>query len=344
MSKAKTKIIKINPTKPQPKKIDAAATFIRNGKIVAFPTETVYGIGANAYDANATERIFAVKGRPSDNPLIVHVDSLAMAQHIGDIPKKYRKRISKIWPSPITFIVKARVKLPQSVTAGLDTVALRMPAHPVALALIKSSGVPIAAPSANPSKKPSATTGKQATRYFKGKIDCILDGGECFFGLESSIIDLRDFSLLRPGPFTAEEITKMFGAKPRITKVTRGLAAASRMVSPGTKYRHYSPDTKLYLSTLSNAKTAGKLAKKKPKDFAFIGSVETCRYMKKKLGCETIELGRRSDGYQIAKNLYTSLIKLDRLDRKFGVIESFDEKGIGLALMNRIRKAAPARL
>ncbi|MGI0141816.1 MAG: L-threonylcarbamoyladenylate synthase [Candidatus Micrarchaeales archaeon] len=335
----KTSIIKVSGIKPARAQIRKAATLIQKGGVVVFPTETVYGIGANAFDEKAARRIFNVKGRPRDNPLIVHVDSLEMAQKMGVIPKKYQKAIKTAWPSPITFIVKARAKLPKSVTAGLETVALRMPAHPVALALIKHSGVPIAAPSANPSKKPSATTGTQAAKYFSGKVDAILDSGECFFGIESSIIDLSTLTLLRPGPFTPEEIRKIFGKKPRISNVTRGLSASDKVISPGTKYAHYSPDTKMFMSPAKIKTLIQMLSKLDKRNFAFLGSKESCALVKREIGCATMPLGKKSNLYEIAQNLYSSFNKLDDLGKNFAVIETFQEQGIGLALMNRIRKA-----
>ena len=339
MRNLKTKILKINPQSIDARKIKQASQFIKNGKLVVFPTETVYGIGANALDEKACEQIFIAKGRPSDNPLIVHVASVEMAEQIAEIPARYVKTIRRIWPSPITFIVKAKPSLPRAVTAGLGTVALRMPSHPVALSLIWHSGVPIAAPSANPSKKPSATTGVQAKRYFNGKVECIIDSGESSFGLESSIIDLPSFTLLRPGPFTAEEIKKIFKRAPKVTKVTRGTSSAVMIISPGTKYAHYSPDTKLYLCDAPMSSLKHRLSKFDPSEFAFIGSEEGCALARKSLGCSTIELGSRRDYYKISRNLYQSFSSLDRMKKRFGIIESFKENGIGLALMNRIRKA-----
>ena len=335
----RTKILKINPNSISQRKIALASKFIKGGKLVIFPTETVYGIGANALDAKACSQIFSAKGRPSDNPLIVHVASLEMAKRVAVIPKRYEKAIVKVWPSPITFIVKARSVLPRIVTAGLDTVALRMPSHPVALELIKHSKVPIAAPSANPSKKPSATTGLQAKLYFNHKVDCIIDSGESSFGLESSIIDLSSFTLLRPGPFTTEEIKKIFKRKPKVNKITRGTSSAGKIISPGTKYSHYSPDTRLYLHNGKIKSLALALSKLDPTEFAFIGSNESCLAVKKLIGCKTIKLGPRNDYYKISHNLYSSFSELDKFGKKFGVIESFEEKGMGLALMNRIRKA-----
>jgi L-threonylcarbamoyladenylate synthase len=335
----KTAIIKIDSLKPQPERISKAAKFIQNGGVVVFPTETVYGIGANAFDDAACKKIFEIKGRPADNPLIVHVYSLDQAVKIAHIENKYLNKIKKIWPSPITFIAKARADLPKSVTAGLDTVAIRMPAHPVALSLIKKAGVPIAAPSANPSQKPTATTGSQCIKYFDRKVDCIIDSGSSFFGLESTIIDLRTFTLLRPGPFTPEEIETAFSMKPHVGKIASGTASAGRrVISPGTKYRHYAPETPLFMFEGDERRLSSMLESIEV-PFAIIGSSEMCAFAER-LGCSTVSMGSRKDLYNIAKNLYSSVILLDSLKVKFGIVESFEQRGVGLAIMNRLRKAS----
>ncbi len=340
-----TKIIKIDPVNPEQETIKEAASFIKKGRIVVFPTETVYGIGADAYNDAACARIFDIKERPGDNPLIVHVSSLKMAQEIGEIPKKYIATIERIWPSPITFIVKARKKLPMSVNAGLETIAIRMPAHPVALELIKASGVPIAAPSANPSKKPTATNASQVITYFDGKVECIIDSGRAFFGVESTIINLERFEILRPGPFTPEEIEKAFGKKPKISEVTKGKQEAEQAISPGTKYAHYAPDTPLLLFEGDADGLIEELYNiDDMPDFVFIGSTESCEKLALSTACSTIELGSRSNMYDIAKNLYDGIILLDSMKVKLGIIESFDEIGIGLAIMNRIRKASSGKV
>lgn len=332
--------LKIDPIRPEPAAVKKAARFIKEGKLVVFPTETVYGIGADAFNPEACARIFEAKGRPSDNPLIVTVGSLEQAQGIGKIPEEYIPAIKRIWPCPLTLIVDMNRKLPKEVTAGLETVALRMPAHPVALELIKGSGVPIAAPSANISKKPTATNAQQALRYFNGKVACIIDSGPSFFGIESTIIDLRTFTILRPGPFTVEELEKAFGKKPKVSKVAKGVAEADVALSPGTKYKHYAPDTPLFLFYGGAESLIDILSEtEEAQAFAFIGSSESCKALSE-IGCNTIALGASKNLYEIAKNLYDGLILLDSMKVEFGIVESFMEEGIGLAIMNRVRKAA----
>jgi L-threonylcarbamoyladenylate synthase len=337
----RTIILDIDPIKPQEDRIAEAAKFIKKGELVVFPTETVYGIGANALDSRACAEIFKVKGRPSDNPLIVHVSSIAMAEKYGAIPEKFHNQILSIWPSPITFIVQSKGNLPKEVTAGLDTVAIRMPAHPVALSLIEKAGCPIAAPSANPSKKPTAASGSNAIRYFDGKVGCIIDSGRTFFGIESTIIDLRSFSILRPGPFSPEEVEKAFGMKPKIGRAAHGKSSVRIAVSPGTKYQHYSPDTPIIMFSGNDPEELADILDEFEDlpPLAFIGSEETCNAVAARLGCSTIPLGPIGNKYEIAKNLYDALILLDSLKVKFAVVESFEETGIGLAIMNRLRKA-----
>ncbi len=344
MKEKDTLILEIDPVEPQQNKVEKAAKFIRGGGLVIFPTETVYGIGANAMDDKAASKIFEVKGRPPDNPLIVHVSSYDMAEKYARMPAKYADKIRRAWPSPLTFIVESRGEIPSSVLGGLDTVTVRMPAHPVALSLIKAAKCPIAAPSANPSKKPTATNAKNAIYYFNGKVDCIIDSGPAFFGVESTIIDLRDFTILRPGPFSVEEIEKAFGERPLVGDVALGKKMAADPISPGTKYKHYAPDTALFMYN-GNAGSLIKILDQFDDlpPFAFIGSAGSCNVMSSELGISTVSLGRSEDYYEIAKNLFDSLILLDSLKVSFAIVESFKENGIGLAIMNRLRKACSGR-
>lgn len=331
-----TILLRLNPAKPDEKKIRIAAERIRNGGIVVFPTETVYGIGANALDESAARKIFRIKGRPSDNPMIVHVSSMEMADTVADIPKRYRNLIKKIWPAPLTIVVHAKKSLPRIVTGGLDTVAIRMPDSKVALSLIRDAGVPVVAPSANISGNPSSTSASHAKRYFNGKVDIIIDAGSSRFGLESTVIDLRRFEILRPGAFTTDDIKKSFGRMPKIGKSAKGISVSVAR-SPGTKYRHYSPNMHLFLFTGDISELA-KITKGID-GFTFIGSDESCRIMKNSAR-HTLSLGKRSDLGEIASNLFDALIKLDDSNSRFAIIEEFAEKEIGIAIMNRIRKAS----
>ncbi len=336
-----TVILKIRGDSADSKSISRAAKIIKGGGIVIFPTETVYGIGSSAYNEAAASRIFDIKKRPRTNQLIVHVSYMKMFNELAIVPKKHLKVIEKIWPGPLTLRVKARKKLPRSVTAGLSTLSIRMPESKIAHQLIVESGVPIAAPSANLSKMPSSTKGEHAIDYFDGKVDAIMDAGPSKFGLESTILEMDTFTLARPGAFTKEMLEEAFGRKVRLTKVSRGLLDAKTAGVPGTKFRHYSPKTKLFLFT-GKINELSEMVSRKDGEFAFIGSTESCKIMKK--GAKiTINLGPRKNLWKIASNLFDALIKLDKSNVKFAIIESYDEKGIGLAIMNRLRKASVHR-
>jgi len=337
----KALILKINQRRPEESKIARAAEAIKKGGLVVFPTETVYGIGANALSEKACRKIFRAKGRPRDNPLIVHVSGIEMARTVAEVPVVYNNIIRRIWPAPITFIMKARKGLPAAVTAGLGTVAIRMPANKVALALIESSGVPIAAPSANISRRPSATTAQHAIKYFKNSVEVIIDSGRSEFGLESTILDLRTFRILRPGAFTAERIRKAFGRRPVITRETMGLGESADAISPGMKYRHYSPETPLFLFT-GKKNRLRRILKGAGGRFAFVGSSELSATIRMP-GKYKMVLGSRKRPGKMASNLFDSLIRLDSLGAEFAVVESFGQRGYGLAMMNRIRKASQHR-
>ncbi len=315
--------------------ISRAAKMIRSGGIVVFPTETVYGIGANAFDAKACLKIYKIKGRARDNPLIVHVSSMSMANKVGTIPKRYSSIISSVWPAPLTVIVKAKSSIPKIVTGGLNTVAIRMPDNKVALDLIRQSGVPIAAPSANISKKPSSTSAAHAKKYFNGKVDAIIDYGPSRLGIESTVISLSDFSLLRPGSYTMKQIEMAFGRRAKIADENIGVAEKPR--SPGTKYRHYSPDKPLFLFT-GDINSLQAITRGISGKFTFIGSDESSKIMRGSAG-SVIRLGSRKRPAEIAHNLFGALIALDSCKSEFAIIECFSEAGMGLAIMNRIRKA-----
>ncbi len=336
----RTKILKMDPGRPDKKKIRIAAASIRGGGLVIFPTETVYGIGGDAFNRRAVKRIYRVKGRPSGNPLMVHVSGMEMALRVGAFPKGYLKIVDSLWPGPIAFVVPARRGVPKEVVSGLGTVAIRMPDHKVALELIRESRTPIAAPSANPSKMPSSTKASHATGYFDGKVDVIIDSGSSRKGIESTILDLRTFTVLRPGAFPAEKIAEAFGRKPKITKAARGLATSKVASAPGMRYRHYSPKTPLFLYT--GRPSAIRKAVSGMDNYAFIGSRESCRALGRG-GVTVLDLGSRKSIAKVASNLFDSLIKVDGFEVDFAIVESFPEGGIGMGVMNRLRKAANHR-
>ncbi len=331
------KILKINPKKIGHARLRPVADAIRKGKLVIFPTETIYGIGANALDAKAVRGIYRAKGRPSKNPLIVHVDSMRMAKEMGDIPKKYESRIAKAWPGAVTFVVKVRKIVPRVVTGGLETVAIRMPEDRLTRELVSMSGVPIAAPSANMHGRPSPTSARHVIGDFKSKVAFIVDAGRSKYGVESTIVDLSTFTLLRPGAFPVEDIERIFKMRLNVPEQARGTRDSRKALSPGMKYKHYAPSTPLFLFT-GKPDTIGRLVKGIDANIAFLGSSETCMRIGGRM--ITIPLGSRSDLREIAHNLFDRLRFLDSLGVDFVIAESFSEKGMGLAVMNRLRRAS----
>ncbi len=334
-----TRILQVDPLHPERSKIGIAARIIRKGGLVAFPTETVYGLGANALDTNAARKIFRAKNRPADNPLIVHINKIQQLEQIAvNVPHRIQTIAEKVWPGPVTFLLYKSDTVPDLVCGNTGKIAVRMPAHPIALALIESSGVPIAAPSANTSTKPSPTNSRHVMSDLGGKIDLVLDGGDTFFGVESTIIDSTSnpYTLLRPGAYSLEELKKYFG-KIRVPRAVRDARESKVAIVPGMKYRHYAPRKPLYMVSRSFLENSPDLCLD-PR-IEIICSQE----LSKTLGSSNqriIVLGSEKDLYEIARNLFGSFRKLDSLHVKFGLIQTFEEKGIGLAIMNRIKKAS----
>ncbi|GGP20100.1 translation factor Sua5 [Thermocladium modestius] len=326
--------------------IEAAAETILRGGLVAFPTETVYGLGADAFNPAAVRRIYQVKGRPADNPSIVHIASLDQLVDVAvDVPDELFKALRRVWPGPFTVVLRKSSKVPPETTGGRDTVAVRMPAHPIALELIRRSR-PIAAPSANLSGKPSPTSAIHVIRDLMGKVDAIIDGGDTYFGVESTVIDFtrRPPVLLRPGPFTVEEIRGVIGDIV-VPEFARGTREADVALAPGMKYRHYAPSKPLFLVECGDVEAmVGKakelverLKQHEGKRAAVLCSSETCGQY---AGVTVVDMGHRGDLYEVARKLFAALRLVDDLDVDVAVAEGFPELGIGLAIMNRLRKAS----
>lgn len=335
----KTLIIKINPKKPEKSKIVFAANIIRQGGIVAFPTETVYGLGANALNPKAVLKIFKAKNRPQDNPLIVHIaDRKEIYRLAESVSKKVEKLINKFWPGPLTLLLKKSKIVPYAVTGGLDTVAIRMPAHSIALALIKAAETPVAAPSANLAGRPSPTAAEHVLEDLSGRIDAVIDGGKTRVGVESTILDLtsKQPMMLRPGGVTKEELEEVLGE----IKLHRFAKAGIRdmvALAPGMKYRHYAPKTKMILFEGKKKEIV-----KKIREF-----IE--KHQDRKIGVLTITgseykaeivkfLGK--DLNSVAKHLFSALRELDNQNLDLILAEGCTTRGIGLAIMNRLRKAS----
>lgn len=343
----KTVIEKITEqlTEEDKKKIETAGDILKQGGLVAFPTETVYGLGADALNPEASKKIYAAKGRPSDNPLIVHISNMKALEKItSEIPEKAKKMAEEFWPGPLTMIFPKSEQVPLETTGGLETVAVRMPNHPIALALIDAGGGYIAAPSANTSGKPSPTKAEHVALDMDGKIPMILDGGAVGIGIESTIVDFSTEipMILRPGYITPEMIQKVIGE----VKMDPGLSMddpTAHPKAPGMKYKHYAPKADLILVNGAQEKVIQKInelvsmAQESGKKTGVIGTDETCgRYQ----AGIVKSIGTRSEEDTIARHLYGILREFDDLDVDVIYSESFSTPRIGQAIMNRMLKAA----
>ncbi len=320
--------------------IKEAAGLLKNNEVVAFPTETVYGLGANALSDKAVAKIYEAKGRPSDNPLIVHISTIGQLYKIAqDIPEQAERLIEKFWPGPLTLILKAKENaVSKKVTPGLDTVAVRMPSHPVALALIVASGLPLAAPSANTSGKPSPTLAKHVADDLTGKIAGILDGGATGVGLESTVLDCTGEVpvILRPGGVTKEQLEDVCGA----VEVDRAiLTEGEAPKSPGMKYKHYAPTAPLTIVN-GSMEFIQSLVKGKQNKGLKVGVLTTSERENQYEADKIIACGSREDLESVANRLYDVLRLFDESDVDVIFSESFPSEGIGQAIMNRLTKAA----
>lgn len=323
-----------------------AGRLIRKGGIVVFPTETVYGMGASALDAAAVRQVFRIKGRPSDNPVIVHVaDFGQVGKLVQKIPGKARTLMMEFWPGPLTLVLKKKSLVPDAVTSGLGTVSIRMPDNSIALGLIRSAKRPIAAPSANLSGRPSITTFREAVNELYGSVDAILDGGRTSIGMESTVIDMTRHVpvLLRPGGIPVEEITAVIGDVDIHPSVAGFVEHAGTAASPGMKYRHYSPvHSKVILFEKrerigTSMSAAAEKLRKKGHSVALLVTDEN--RIRKGL---VIRMGSRKEPERIARHLFSNLRKLDSRSIDYILAEGIEEKGIGMAVMNRLRRASAA--
>jgi len=342
----KTEIIKLNPDSIDIEKIDYAADVLRSGGLVAFPTETVYGLGADATNESAVKNIFKAKGRPSDNPLIVHIANKNDVERlVSRIPPKAFLLMDKFWPGPLTLIMDKSHIIPDAITAGLDTVAIRMPCHHVALALIERSGLPVAAPSANTSGKPSPTNAEHVIDDLYGKVDVIIDAGSCGVGLESTVLDITADPpvILRPGGVTSEQLKEVLGSVNTDPAIFSKDFKNTTPKSPGMKYKHYSPKAEVIIIKGKSGQVTGKINK----------MVEELRLKGLKVGilateqtkaaysnAEIISAGDREHLETIASNLFKALREFDLRGVDVILAESVENSGIGLAIMNRLNKAA----
>lgn len=333
-----TKILKVDPLVPDVNLIREAAGVLRSGGTVVFPTETVYGLGANAFDDAATRKIFKAKGRPGDNPLIVHISDFGQLYDVcSEVPASMERIAKKFWPGPLSVLLPRSPSIADSVTAGLPTVAVRMPAHPVALSLIRESGVPIAAPSANLSTKPSPTSASHAIHDLMERVDVIIDGGDTFFGVESTIIMLTDkgATILRPGPYSPDELASAF-SEVEVSVFAQG-EQTDRPLVPGMKYRHYAPSKPLLM--VPDKETLVRLSNELY-EAGLIHAVLCSPDMAKRVKGNPIILGQNEDLYEVARTLFSALREFDLSVFPFALVHAYPEHGIGLAIMNRLKKAS----
>lgn len=345
-----TSIIKINPDNFRAEELEEACNILRNGGLVAFPTETVYGLGGDALNPLAASKIYGAKGRPSDNPLIVHIACIESLYDIAEVTEDGLKLARTFWPGPLTLVFKKKETVPPQTTGGLDTVAVRMPCHDVAKELIQRSGVYIAAPSANLSGRPSPTQARHVIEDLDGRIDMIIDGGSTGIGIESSIVDVSGSNavILRPGYITKdmlEDVVCDVSTDPAIESMVPQKDIVAK--APGMKYRHYAPKGQLLIVEGSPDMVACRInslvSSKDSEGYktAVIATDET----KEKYKCNIIKsIGTRKNENSIAASLYSILREMDCLGVQYIYSESFGAGILGGAVMNRMLKAAAGHI
>ena len=326
------------------KNMDEAAAILRDGGLVGIPTETVYGLGANGLNEEAVAHIFEAKGRPQDNPLILHIpDASWLERYCKDIPLTAYKLADAYWPGPMTMILRRKDIVPDAVTAGLDTVGMRCPAHPLCRAIIDAAGVPVAAPSGNTSGRPSPTTAQHMLEDMDGKIDAIVDGGPCSVGVESTIIDLTDTParLLRPGGITLEQLEAVLGEVAVDPAVTRLMGAGEQPKAPGMKYRHYAPKAPVTVVTGDPQKSAEYIASHAaPEDGIICFDEFLPLFTRRSETRPVMDLGPAGDKEEQARHIFDALRSFDHTSVPAIWAQCPDATGIGLAIANRLNKAA----
>lgn len=347
ITKMRTKIISIDENNIDSKLFDKAVDVIKAGGVVAFPTETVYGLGANGLDENAVAKIFEAKGRPADNPLILHVYDIAQVSILTkEIPALAIECMKRFWPGPLTMILKKSSLVPDITSGGLETVAIRMPDNPIALELIRQSNTTLAAPSANTSGRPSPTTAEHVRTDLSGKIEFIIDGGSTGVGLESTVLDLSTDTptILRPGGVTYEELSVFI---PNLQIDDEEKSEEDVVKSPGQKYTHYAPsqEMRLYVGDVDHIveeinNQAQKLIEENHK-VGIIATEETKDLYEKGI---VLALGSRSNKEEIARNLYNIIREMDQSDVEIILAEGIEKDNIGMAIMNRLTKASGGKI
>jgi len=353
MTHINTRVISVDPAKPSPDAVRDAADVIRAGGLVAFPTETVYGLGANALDAAAVARIFEAKGRPASDPLIVHIESMGQLAKVAiDLPGEVDALAAAFWPGPLTLALRRHPDVPANVSANRPTVAVRMPDHAVARALIEAAGVPIAAPSANLFSRPSPTTAQHVLEDLDGRIDLILDGGPTTIGVESTVIDLTETPprLLRPGGVAWETLRQVLPALALDQRFLPADSAGEGLASPGMLAKHYSPRARLLLFAGPTRPTLARMRQMAGERVAAGESVGLLIYDEdasafEGVAAQSFSLGPAADVEQAARRLFAGLRDLDRRGVDV-ILARVGEKptGLGLAIRDRLLRAAEGRV
>ncbi len=332
-----TKLFHIGDLHQDADALEQAANLIRTGGLVAMPTETVYGLGANALDPQAVRNIFLAKGRPQDNPLIIHLESAEQAQRYAqNIPEVYYELCRRFSPGPLTVILPKREIIPLETSGGLETVAIRIPAHPVAREIIRRAGVPVAAPSANLSGSPSPTTAEHCVHDLWGRVDAIVDAGECSVGLESTVISLAGEKpvLLRPGAITPQMLGQVLPDLVIHEAVTEKLAAGMRADSPGMKYKHYAPKAKITILD-ADSSTFVSYVNRHARQGLFALCLE-----EDVPGLKVPYLSLGNDAADQARTLFAALRELDERGAQEVYARCPNKDGVGLAVYNRLIRAA----
>ncbi len=339
MINMETKLYHITDTVSQKNEIEEIAGFIKNGEAVAIPTETVYGIAADCFNEAAVEKIFKAKGRPSDNPLIVHIEEFSQIYSlVKEVPESVKRLTEKYWPGPLTVILPKKSTVSDRVSGNLPTVAVRMPSHPVARAIIKAAGVPLAAPSANISGFPSPTSAEYVIDDMYGRLPAIVDGGDCDFGIESTVVSLAVDPpvLLRPGSVTYEQLTEILGEVELHNAILNPLKENENAASPGMKYKHYSPSARLlvvkgeldeFISFINRYPSFA--------DYALCFEGE-----ENEIPLPSVTFGTADDPFSQAKRLFDSFRELDEKGAKKVLVRAPSENGVGLGVCNRLYRAA----
>jgi L-threonylcarbamoyladenylate synthase len=340
-----TQLIQIDPISPESHLIQIAAQKILDGGLVAFPTETVYGLGANALDGDAVNRIFAAKGRPFSDPLIVHIYSLDQLNQVAiRIPDLAYRLAEKFWSGPLTLVLQRNESITPAVSAGLDTVALRMPSHPVALALLRSANVPIAAPSANLFSRPSPTTAPHVLDDLKDRVDIILDGGRVHIGVESTVLDLTVSppTVLRAGGTTVEELRLMI---PNVVMRNAYLSEDESAAAPGMMMKHYSPRAKVLLFDGERESVLRSMADEARRHHrAGVLLFDEDEGVFEGLGVRVSRLGSESNLAEVANNLFLAMRDLDQKNVVVILARGVKREGLGLAIWDRLLRAAEGKI